>query len=158
MIIKRQKSFSYLGDALKEAYSTPSPEVLKTLPRIIQQFYKSGIGTDLCDLVFMRGESESIYPFPIINLRIEEKGYRALFAADQDSADLEQYNIWCDGAGYLYKKSGIFFKSFKQITDQEFKDFLMKQLGEDMENSEELDKRIIDFEVKVLRKISNLKS
>jgi len=103
-------------------------------------------------------------PIPCIGMFTEEKNnqiYKSLFGWGLDDIDLGSANIWYDKSGNLFRKSGIIFKSFKQIGINELKDYLKKQIIEDDEIGEAYKddknyKQIQFLEKQIISKIDKL--
>ena len=165
MIIARQKFFSMKEENWKEQMSTPSN--LKSLPSPIQRYYQSGINNDFYKLAQIQGTISlncMVGPIPCPEMFTEEKNgktYMSLFGWSMDDIDLGLIDIWADESGNLYKKSGVIFKSFKQIGINELKDYLKKQIIEDDEIGEAYKddknyKQIVSLEKQIISKIDKL--
>lgn len=132
---ENQKSFSMREEDLKRRIASPSN--LKNLPIPIQKYYQSGINKDLYRLAQLQGTVATDYvvgPIPCPGEFTKEKDgktYKSIFGYSIDDIDLGKADIWYDENGDLYKMSGIFFRSFKQININELKDYLKKQIVED---------------------------
>ena len=163
MIIVRQKAFSMRAERVEKIMASPSN--LKELPQPIQKYYQQGINKDFYKLAQLQNSGEyMVGPIPCIGMFTEEKNnqiYKSLFAWSLDDIDLSSANIWYDESGNLYKKSGVIFKSFKQIGINELKDYLKKQIIEDDEIGEAYKddknyKQIASLEKQIISKIDRL--
>lgn len=150
-----------------EETMTSVPANLKSLPKPIQKYYQLGINKDFYKLAKLQDTIKMglcVGPIPCIDVFTEEKNsvtYKSLFGWNFDYIDLGHADIWYDSKGSLYKKSGIIFKSFKQIGIGEFKDYLKKQLIEDdfLGEAYKEDKnyqQIVSLEKQIVNKIDKL--
>ena len=134
-LLAAHKFFSMKEEDLKRRIASPSN--LKNLPIPIQKYYQSGINKDLYRLAQLQGTIDincMVGPIPCPGEFTKEKDgktYKSIFGYSIDDIDLGKADIWYDENGDLYKMSGIFFRSFKQININELKDYLKKQIVED---------------------------
>ena len=144
-----------------------SPSNLKELPQPIQKYYQLELNKDFYRLAQLQNtivDECMIGPIPCLDEFDKKKGnkiYKSLFSHDLDSLDLGQADIWYDEGGNLFKKSGIFIKSFKQIEVNDLKDYLKKQIIEDDEIGEiykddENYKQIVSLEKQIISKINKI--
>lgn len=136
MIVKRLKVFSYGKDYehLEYRYSRPNSKVLNSLPEIIRNYYKVGLNDDFLELIKKSGLiSDSPFPIPVLDSPAKGK-YRPLFSADLDSDYLGSYLLYYDDGGNLYKDTGLFWKSYKLINNEEFKKILFDSLADNTED------------------------
>ena len=109
-----------------------TPKNINNLPGVIRNYYNTGLNKMYVELIKLQGVYDTNpFPVPVINDNIIDGEYTAAFSEYQDLADLGKYYIYYDKNGNLYKKSGIFIKSYKPISKDEFKEFLMKTLEDD---------------------------
>jgi hypothetical protein len=155
---------------MKEEYwkeLTDYPSNLKELPVPIQKYYQFGINKDLYKLAQLQGTIAfdcMVGPIPCPGEFTKEKDgktYKSIFGYGIDDIDLGNADIWYDENGDLYKKSGIFFKSFKKINTNELKDYLKKQIIEDDEvgeayNGEKNYQQIVSLEKQIISKINRI--
>lgn len=166
MKILRQKAFSMKEENIKKILIF-TPKDLNKLPKIIQNYFKSGISNDLYKLAQLENTLQYDYvvgPVPCIGKFSSEKNgqiFKSVFSQDLDLFYLDKADIWMDESGNLYKKSGIIFSSFKQINNKELKDYLKKQIIEDDLIGEAYKEdanysKIVALEKQILAKIDRL--
>lgn len=135
IVLKRKYYSSGMNrEMTKLEYDTPSKEVLKTLPLIVNKYYNLGLNKDFYSLFKLLDVDDEYnpYPVPVVNRDddfIKKKdNLMPLFAEDQDSLDLGSFIIYYDNNGNLFKKKGIFFSKMVPMSDEDFKTFLMNSI------------------------------
>ena len=150
MIVLRNKEFSWQEDMIKNGY-LKVPSI--TLPKVISDYYKSGLNKDFYELCKLVGD---YYPFPVFGQE-QKNDYLSAFSDDGEGLII---SVWVDEKGNLFKKTGLFFTSFKPMSNEEFKEFLIEPLREDEFGEEYKDdpnyNKIKNLELKMKRKIENL--
>lgn len=130
MIVLREKEYSVGGQMVYKLYNKiEMPKDFVNIPKIIKNYIKSGISEDFYRLLEEMNLLE-FCPLPICCFggKQEKNKYFPCFSYDLDSLDLGQFVIYFDLEGKLYKKTGILFYSYKEISDSEFKNWLLERL------------------------------